>query len=298
MTNTLSLTFQPLAEAHFPFLLKWLEVPHVKAWWDQEVTWTSELIREKYSSYVKGYKRLKIQDRIIKKPMHGFIIVFEEAPIGYIQYYNKHDFPPEQGYETGELPSSCAAIDWYIGELEFIGKGIGPMALERFLELHVFPYFDWVFVDPDTANTSAVRAYEKAGFKEIKKVTNGEITWMLKSKNVMKQTFYQLEALLLDSSVRKSLEKLNQLIADDFIEFGSSGKIYTKQDVFAALLSESPRQFIVKDFDVKELSENIVLATYKTEEKGKKCLRSSIWKKADEDFRMIFHQGTKCGDEI
>ena len=79
-------------------LLKWLETPHVKKWWDQNVKWTPELIQKKYSDYVKGFKILKLQNTVIKKPMHAFVIRVNGKSIGYIQYYNKHDFPPEQGY--------------------------------------------------------------------------------------------------------------------------------------------------------------------------------------------------------
>ncbi len=100
----MTITFVPLAESHFPWLLKWLETPHVKAWWDQDVKWTPELIREKFGNYVKGYKPLKFENEVSKKPMHAFIIIFEETPIGYIQYYNKHDFPSEESYETTEFP--------------------------------------------------------------------------------------------------------------------------------------------------------------------------------------------------
>ena len=52
----MAITFKPLNESHFPLLLKWLESPHVKKSWDQDVTYTIELVKEKYSSYVKGYK--------------------------------------------------------------------------------------------------------------------------------------------------------------------------------------------------------------------------------------------------
>lgn len=47
---------------------------------------------------------MKYEKQIIEKPMHAFIINCERVDIGYIQYYNKHDFPAEQGYDTSELP--------------------------------------------------------------------------------------------------------------------------------------------------------------------------------------------------
>jgi aminoglycoside 6'-N-acetyltransferase len=179
----MNITFQPLVNSHFPLLLKWLETPHVKAWWDQDMRWTPELIEQKYSNYVHGFKRLKLVDQIIEKPMHAYIVLCDKIPIGYIQYYEKHDFPPEQEYEIAELPKNCAAIDWYIGEPSFIGKGIGSKAMSLFLDNYVFPKFDYVFVDPETENIGAIRAYEKAGFREIKRVNDGTIIWMIKEKD-------------------------------------------------------------------------------------------------------------------
>ena len=174
----MKLSFVPLSKLHFPLLLTWLETPHVKAWWDQDVHWTSELIHGRHGQYMKGYKRLQLGDQVIEKPMHAYIIMCDGDPIGYIQLYNAHDFPRENADKMGDLPTNCAAIDWYIGEPAYIGKGIGPKALDLFLKEHVFPHFDMVFVDPDTANARAIRAYAKTGFTVMK--TMGEVTWMTK----------------------------------------------------------------------------------------------------------------------
>lgn len=111
--------------------------------------------------------------------------------------------------------------------------------------------------------------------------------------NTMKQVIHQLELSLLDSSVRQSPEKLSQLIADDFTEFGSSGKIYTKKDILQSLPFEEPKKFVVKNFDVTELSSDVMLATY-TVTVGSDCsLRSSIWRCQGNTWQMVFHQGTK-----
>lgn len=164
------LTFAPLEADHFPLLLKWLETPHVKVWWDSRIKWTPKLIQKKYDNYVKNCKL-----------MNAYIFCVDHIPIGYIQCYNKYDFPREHDYLI-KLPKACAAIDWYIGEPAFISRGIGTMALKKFLDSYVFPSFDSVFVDPDTANVSAIRAYEKAGFKVLKKVNDDKVTLMLRKK--------------------------------------------------------------------------------------------------------------------
>ncbi|WP_367608387.1 hypothetical protein [Legionella sp. W05-934-2] len=51
----MKISFKSLCEADFSLLLKWLEAPHVKAWWDQDIEWTPDLIRENFD-YIKGYK--------------------------------------------------------------------------------------------------------------------------------------------------------------------------------------------------------------------------------------------------
>jgi aminoglycoside 6'-N-acetyltransferase len=174
--------FEPLQEKHFPLLLKWLETPHVKAWWDQDVHWTMDLIHEKYGKYVKGFKRLKLDDQVIEKPIHAFIMCIDGQEVGYIQSYNAYDFPREQGYEIKDMPESLASIDVFMGEKEWVGKGQGPRLMGAFIKEFVFPYFNTVFVDPETANTHAIRAYEKAGFKKIKTTNQGTITWMVREK--------------------------------------------------------------------------------------------------------------------
>ena len=48
----MTITFEPLNESHFPLLLKWLETPQVKKWWDQDVTYTMGLVKEKFGKLI------------------------------------------------------------------------------------------------------------------------------------------------------------------------------------------------------------------------------------------------------
>jgi len=97
------------------------------------------------------------------------------------------------------------------------------------------------------------------------------------------------------------VEQLNDLISDDLIEFGSSGLVYTKQDVLGNLPASSEIKFVMTDFKINILSADIVQSTFKTEktdiETGKisRSLRSSLWRNANGKWRMIFHQGTPFG---
>ena len=116
--------------------------------------------------------------------------------------------------------------------------------------------------------------------------------------NDIEKKIYELEMSLLTPEVRSSTEKLDELLSDNFIEFGSSGLIYDKKNILERLPSNTDNVvYKVEDFNVKILSEVCVLVTFRTEKivndvLNCTSLRSSIWKKEGEDWKMFFHQGT------
>ena len=116
----------------------------------------------------------------------------------------------------------------------------------------------------------------------------------------LKTIIYDLETSLLKPEVRLSASDLDLLLADDFREFGSSGEIYDKKLILERLPKDtqtSPVEFLVSDFQIEELAENIILATFKTDKTLSDkshvvALRTSIWRKNNNSWQMIFHQGT------
>lgn len=92
---------------------------------------------------------------------------------------------------------------------------------------------------------------------------------------------------------------LIELIDDEFMEIGSSAKIYDKNEVIRWLRSEDNKSELVGvDFNAKFLAEDVVLLTYisSNQEKhlaeSKMALRASIWRRVEGNWRMVFHQGT------
>jgi aminoglycoside 6'-N-acetyltransferase len=282
----MKISFQPLATTDFENLLKWLQKPHVKKWWDTDLNYTLELIQEKYGSYVDGYKKIGPE----RKPIHAFIIYFDDTPIGYIQYYNAYDFPRD-GYQLNNLPKSLAAIDIFIGDENYLGKGIGAKSLELFLDSYAFAKFDYAFVDPDGSNLAAIKTYEKACFKPFDDQISESVIMMVKPRNDFRE-IESLEKKLLVSTTRKSINTLDDLLADDFKEFGKSGFVYNKQDILSRLPREEPKEFNAKYFEVKSLGDTAYLINFRTLESGIEVLRSSIWESIDGRLQMVFHQGT------
>ncbi|WP_226036863.1 nuclear transport factor 2 family protein [Aquibacillus saliphilus] len=110
----------------------------------------------------------------------------------------------------------------------------------------------------------------------------------------IKEHLHSLEILLLQSETRKSKEKLDELLAVDFIEFGSSGRIFDKDAILSRLPKEKNPEFELMDFDARQLAPGVVLTTYRVLKRMdmKYSLRSSIWKLNEGKWQMTFHQGT------
>lgn len=109
----------------------------------------------------------------------------------------------------------------------------------------------------------------------------------------------QLEEQLLQHEIRTDSVRLDELLSDDFIEIGASGRVYTKAEIIENLPTE-PGGVIreLSDFQARPLAEGIALVTYKITRSVQgstetaRSLRSSIWKRTGGQWQLVFHQGT------
>jgi hypothetical protein len=114
----------------------------------------------------------------------------------------------------------------------------------------------------------------------------------------VRQNFLELEQSLLHPDVRKDRTQLQDLLAADFVEIASSGRVYDRQSVIEALLTEESVRRIMTDFNVKLLGESAALVTYQSAQisaAGKThraAFRLSLWQFDNGRWRMTFHQGT------
>jgi len=104
-----------------------------------------------------------------------------------------------------------------------------------------------------------------------------------------------LEMALLRPSVRHDPPALSKFLADEFREFGSSGRVLGKPDIIEALQTEDAREFEVTDFSVSVICEHAALVTFRlcTRERpglpGRLSFRSSLWIRGDGRWQMLFH---------
>jgi hypothetical protein len=120
----------------------------------------------------------------------------------------------------------------------------------------------------------------------------------------LKEQIRHLEEKLLRYEVRQNVAELSELISEDFIEFGNSGRGYSKRDVLEELPHAAAVDMKIDDFRVRALTQDVALSNYRTisrdEQTGRetRSLRSSIWQLTEGRWQIVFHQGTPAEKRI
>ena len=92
---------------------------------------------------------------------------------------------------------------------------------------------------------------------------------------------------------------LERRLAIGFYEYGTSGRIHTRNETIAALAAlQQDRAIDIIDFSLQQLSCDNAMVQYRTFEydNGRRALRTSIWCCQIGEWRILFHQGTPVAD--
>lgn len=108
----------------------------------------------------------------------------------------------------------------------------------------------------------------------------------------------RLELMLLKPEVRCNRASVEELLAEDFLEFGSSGRVWRRAAVLEMLATETCTPPEVEDFTCRMVSEDVALVTYcsvRRDGDGARSdvLRSSLWVRQQGKWKLQFHQGTR-----
>lgn len=146
-------TFRPLQESDLPTLREWLLRPHVAEWWGP-----AESIAELRESYIASVAETRAT--------RAYIAYQGAASIGFIQVYVV--MGAGGGWWPQEADPGARGTDQFLAEASQLGKGLGTAMIRAFLErLFADPAVTVVQTDPHPANRRAVRAYGRAGFREV-----------------------------------------------------------------------------------------------------------------------------------
>jgi hypothetical protein len=108
----------------------------------------------------------------------------------------------------------------------------------------------------------------------------------------LRDTLRHLETALASADPAGIDGGLPALLADDFLEFGASGRTWdvaTMRETLAGAEPSDPGELL--DFEIARLGPDVVLATYRLGE-PRPSNRSTIWVRRDGRWQVRFHQGT------
>lgn len=103
---------------------------------------------------------------------------------------------------------------------------------------------------------------------------------------------HTLEERLFHPSREKNRADLIPLFAQDFQEYCSSGRIYSRQQAIDDLMASPARNATISHFYVTVLAPDVALATYHATTALHTSHRSSLWVFRDNRWQLLFHQGT------
>lgn len=113
----------------------------------------------------------------------------------------------------------------------------------------------------------------------------------------------ELELRLLQPGVRADRQQVMALLAEEFFEIGASGKVYDRQGAAEALALADGGSVSLSDFLARALEPDLVLVTYRSFWRGPgdaraQALRSSLWRRTETGWMLLFHQGTPAGSTV
>jgi aminoglycoside 6'-N-acetyltransferase len=135
--------FRKLRAADLPVMRRWLDAPHVKAWWsdaEEQIT-------------------LMMEDMDDPK-INMMLVYLIDHPFAYI---HDHDAKAYEQPQFSDLPRGARVMDSFVGDANFMGQGHASAyigARVRDLRLR----HPMVAVSPNTKDTHAISIYNQAGF--------------------------------------------------------------------------------------------------------------------------------------
>ncbi len=147
----MELNFRPLKKSDLEQFAQWLGKPHVARWWREPAT--VEHVAKEYGVHIEDDPRTKI-----------FVVQEGSKPVGIVQTYRWRDYPEDAaGFDL-----DAASIDYFIGEEDYVGRGVGAQMIGQFVDdvvRKVYPDASGVATSAEVDNSASLGALRRAGFK-------------------------------------------------------------------------------------------------------------------------------------
>jgi ribonuclease HI len=101
-----------------------------------------------------------------------------------------------------------------------------------------------------------------------------------------------LERELAGTEARGDIGRTGVLLHPDFMEIGSSGRVWTRDAMMMALEEDPGHHTELEILGADRIGTSAVLLTYRSYTRSGTVLRSSLWVQDGTKWRLRFHQGT------
>lgn len=153
-----AIRLRPLTEADLPAVSRWLETSHVRQWWRDPAD--LEAVESKYLPRIRG-----------DEPTEVFVVECDGRSVGLIQRYRFADYGSWAATvsDAGLAFPDAAGIDYMIGEVDFVGRGIGSRLILDFSQRLFDEFLDvtTIVVTPQAGNVASCRVLEKSGYEHV-----------------------------------------------------------------------------------------------------------------------------------
>ncbi|WP_295645618.1 AacA4 family aminoglycoside N(6')-acetyltransferase [uncultured Methylibium sp.] len=164
-------TFRLLTEHDLPLLHDWLNRPHIAEWWGGERPTLAE-VRAHYHPQAMAAERVT-----------PYIAMQGDVPIGYAQSYVA--MGSGDGWWEDVTDPGVRGIDQSLADAALLGQGLGTQMVRALVErLFRDPAVTSIQTDPAPHNLRAIRCYQKAGFRAVRRIVtpDGPALYMLQDR--------------------------------------------------------------------------------------------------------------------
>ena len=113
------IVLRKVIDKDIPLLTTWLNKEYILKWYHNPDDWLVE-INERHGAY---------------SWLHHFIVMDENTPIGFCQYYDCFDADSLEDWYSVSLPNDTFSIDYLIGNEAYLGKGYGKAIVKLLTDI-------------------------------------------------------------------------------------------------------------------------------------------------------------------
>ncbi len=247
-----------IEEADLALMDAWLHKPYILHWYEDPEAWIDE-IKQRSGDFAF---------------IHHFIVMEDEQPIGFCQYYDCYN-AGEEWYSV-HTPGETYSVDYLIGEEQYLRKGYGKKIIQMLIDrIREETQAKEIIVQPEEENQPSCKALISCGFEYDKTTAYYKMNLQREATSMnwahrIDKTFSGVISIAKDGKdiFRGGFgfaDKANQIPNENETKFGtaSAGKVFVATAILG-LIEKGVIQFEssigdLLDFDMKQIDPQITI---------------------------------------